>query len=247
MAAVICENVTKKFRRHTGRQLLRQHVQAWFHSRGAAHDFYALKNVSFQIASGEGIGIIGSNGAGKSTLLGLISGLAQPNEGKVTVNGRIAALLELGSGFHPDLTGAENLRLNASLLGFTRRETEALFETIVDFAGLSEVMNEPLRTYSTGMSMRLAFSIAVNLNPDILIVDEVLAVGDQAFQVKCLDRIRELRKSGRTLLMVSHTPRVVQEFCDRALWLDHGELVMEGEAEQVLAAYQGTTAVSQGV
>ncbi len=247
MQAIVCEHITKTFRRHTGQQLLRQHIQSWWRRRREAHDFAALKDVSFEVASGEGVGIIGSNGAGKSTLLGLITGLAKPNKGSVTVNGRIAALLELGSGFHGDLTGAENLRLNASLLGFSKKETMALFDSIVEFAGLGEVIDEPLRTYSTGMSMRLAFSIAVNLNPEILIVDEVLAVGDQAFQTKCLERIRELRQAGRTLLLVSHSAAVVLEFCERALWLDHGELVMDGEAEQVVAAYQGQAAVSQGV
>src|SRR5205807_4501789 len=171
--------------------------------------FYALKNVSFEIESGNSVAIIGSNGAGKSTLLSLIYGLAKPSEGTITVNGKVAALLELGSGFHPDLTGAENLVLNASLLGFSRKQTTALFDSIVDFAGLAEVIDEPLRTYSSGMSMRLAFSIAVNVNPDILIIDEVLGVGDQAFQAKCHERIRTFRESGGTLLFVSHSPALV--------------------------------------
>ena len=145
------------------------------------------------------------------------------------------------------MTGAANLRLNASLLGFTRRETEALFDGIVEFSGIGDFINEPLRTYSSGMVVRLAFSIAVNLDPDILIIDEVLAVGDQNFQAKCHDRIRELRTAGKTLLFVSHSPALITEFCDRALWLDHGELVMQDQAERVLAAYHGQMTVSEGV
>ncbi len=244
MQLVVCENISKKFHRHTGQRLLREHVAGWWR-RTEQVDFYAIKNVSFEIESGTSVAIIGSNGAGKSTLLSLVYGLAQPTSGKITVNGKVAALLELGSGFHPDLTGAENLVLNASLLGFSRKETMALFDSIVDFAGLAEVIDEPLRTYSSGMAMRLAFSIAVNVSPDILIIDEVLGVGDQAFQAKCHDRIRSFRDGGGTLLFVSHATALVTEFCDRALWLDHGELVMQGETENVVAAYQGQIAVSQ--
>ncbi|MGA2599454.1 MAG: ABC transporter ATP-binding protein [Bryobacteraceae bacterium] len=246
MRLIHCDGVSKKFQRHTGQRLLRDHLTSWWKRRETI-DFYALKNVSFEIESGESVAIVGSNGAGKSTLLSLICGLARPNEGTIEVNGRIAALLELGSGFHPDLTGAENLRLNAALLGFSKRETLALFDSIVDFAGLADVIDEPLRTYSSGMVMRLAFSVAVNIDPDILIIDEILAVGDQAFQLKCMERIRRFRAAQKTLLFVSHSPTAVLQFCDRALWLDHGELIMQGEADNVLAAYQGKGTVSQNV
>jgi ABC-type polysaccharide/polyol phosphate transport system ATPase subunit len=246
MRLIHCDGVSKKFQRHTGQRLLRDHLTSWWKRRETI-DFYALKNVSFEIESGESVAIVGSNGAGKSTLLSLICGLARPNEGTIAVNGRIAALLELGSGFHPDLTGAENLRLNAALLGFSKRETLALFDSIVDFAGLADVIDEPLRTYSSGMVMRLAFSVAVNIDPDILIIDEILAVGDQAFQLKCMERIRRFRAAQKTLLFVSHSPTAVLQFCDRALWLDHGELIMQGEADNVLAAYQGKGTVSQNV
>lgn len=245
MQLVVCDRVSKKFHRHSGQRLLREHVAYWWRRKEPLVDFYAIKNVSFEIESGTSIGIIGSNGAGKSTLLSLIYGLAQPTEGSITVNGKVAALLELGSGFHPDLTGAENLVLNASLLGFSRKETTALFDTIVDFSGLAEVIDEPLRTYSSGMAMRLAFSIAVNVKPDILIIDEVLGVGDQAFQAKCHDSIRSFREAGGTLLFVSHSPALVAGFCDKALWLDHGELVMQGDTKQVVAAYQGNVALMQ--
>jgi ABC-type polysaccharide/polyol phosphate transport system ATPase subunit len=162
------------------------------------------------------------------------------------VNGKTAGLLELGAGFQPILTGAENLYLNASLLGFTKRRTKELFDAIVDFAGLADVIDEPLRTYSSGMSLRLAFSIAINVNPDILMVDEILAVGDQAFQAKCLARMKQFRDSGKTLIFVSHSLRTATEFCDRALWLDQGELVMQGRAEDVAAAYEGRATLSHG-
>lgn len=246
MPAILCSHVSKRFQRHKGQKLLREHLASWW-KRSEHVDFWALKDVSFEVAEGEGLAIVGSNGAGKSTLLSLVYGLAQPTGGTIKVNGRVAALLELGSGFHPDLTGAENLQLNASLLGFTRRQTMALFEPIVEFAGLSDVIDEPLRTYSSGMAMRLAFSIAVNMDPDILIIDEVMAVGDHAFREKCHDRIERLRNAGKTLLFVSHSSAQVAQYCDRALWLDHGELVMQGKTREVTAAYEGSVAVSQSV
>ena len=178
-------HVSKSFHRTGGQQLLRQYVADLF---GGAdkNPFEALKDVNFHIGDGECVGVIGANGAGKSTLLSLITGLAPPSKGTVKVNGRIAALLELGAGFHQDLTGRENVILNAALMGFTRRQAYELYEQIVDFAEMAEFMEEPLRTYSNGMKLRLGFSVAINLDPDILIIDEVLAVGDQAFQTKCI-------------------------------------------------------------
>lgn len=240
---ISCRAVSKTFRRHTGPKLMRQHLSDFTKQR-PQDLFYALKNVSFEVNEGESVAVVGGNGAGKSTLLSLVTGLAQPDEGNLIVTGRVAALLELGSGFHPDLTGAENVRLNAALLGFTRKQTEAIFDSVVEFSGVGDFINESLRTYSSGMFVRLAFSVAVNLNPDILIIDEVLAVGDQSFQHKCTERIRELRHSGKTLLFVSHNPGAVLELCDRALWLDHGELMMAGDAREVLDAYQGRAAVA---
>ena len=184
MAIITCQDVWKTFRHHTGPKLFREQVASWFRKDPAA-DFHALKGVSFEVNHAEGLAVIGSNGAGKSTLLSLVTGLAAPSRGRVEVKGRVAALLELGSGFHPDLTGAENIYLNASLLGFNQRETRAMFDSIVDFAGVGEFIHEPLRAFSSGMVVRLAFSIAVNVDPDILIIDEVLAVGDASFQEKC--------------------------------------------------------------
>jgi ABC-type polysaccharide/polyol phosphate transport system ATPase subunit len=201
--------------------------------------FYALKGITFRLQKGESMGIVGSNGAGKSTLLRLVSGVAVPDVGRVIVNGRVASLLELGAGFHPDLTGAENLRLYASLLGISRQRVKDLFGPIVKFSGVGDFINEPLRTYSAGMQMRLAFSVAIHMDPDILVVDEVLAVGDQDFQSKCYDKICNLRRAGKTLLFVSHSTSAVRALCDRALWIDHGELIFDGRAIETIEAYEG--------
>ena len=238
MAIISCEHVSKTFKRHTGQRLLRHHVSSWF-NRHQSEVFYALRDVSFSVREGESLGICGSNGAGKSTLLNLITGLGRPEAGKVEVNGKVGALLELGSGFHPDLTGAENLRINAALNGFSRSRTRALFDSIVEFSGIGEFIDEPLRTYSNGMVLRLAFSVAITMEPDVLIVDEILAVGDQSFQAKCHDRIRELRNRGTTFVCVSHSPGMLQDLCDVGLWLDHGQIVLQGRMGDVLHAYQG--------
>ena len=233
------ESVSKTFSHSTGPRLLRTYIQHRFRERDV---FYALKNISFQIFERETVAVVGSNGAGKSTLLSVVAGLAAPTSGKVHVNGRVAALMQLGSGFHPDLTGRENVRLNAALLGLTRAQTNAAFDAIVEFSGIGDFMNEAVRTYSSGMVMRLAFAVAVNVNPDILIVDEVLMVGDQAFQSKCLERIFRFRDEGKTLLFVSHNLAVVRQICTRALWLDRGELILDSSIEEVLAAYEGLRA-----
>jgi ABC-type polysaccharide/polyol phosphate transport system ATPase subunit len=236
MAVIDFQNVSKTFARAGGRMLLRDYMGA-FVRRRHRDPFYALRNVSFRVDHGESVAVIGSNGAGKSTLLGLVAGLSDPNEGVVKIEGRVAALLELGAGFHPDLTGTENVWLNASLMGITRKRTAELFDQIVEFSDIGDFIDEPLRTYSTGMMMRLAFSVAVHCDPDILLIDEVLVVGDQAFQAKCFERIRSLRRQGKTLLCVSHSVTMVLELCDRAIWLDHGRLVREGKPSEVLDAY----------
>jgi lipopolysaccharide transport system ATP-binding protein len=237
MNVIEFHNVSKKYHRHAGQMLLRNHLTRFF-SRQREVPFYALKRVSFSVERGESLAVIGGNGAGKSTLLGLVAGIAKPDEGSVAVNGQVAALLELGSGFHPDLTGRENVRLNAALLGLSRKQTAAAFEAIVEFSGIRDFIDEPLRTYSTGMMMRLAFSVAINRDPEILLIDEVLAVGDASFQAKCIEKIHSFRKAGKTLLFVSHTP-MIHQLCDRALWLDHGELILSGPATDVSAAYAG--------
>ncbi len=240
MKVIEFQSVSKKYQRHVGQMLLRNHLARLFAAQREV-PFYALKQVSFTVERGESLAVIGSNGAGKSTLLGLVAGVSKPDEGTVTVNGQIAALLELGSGFHPDLTGRENVRLNAALLGMSRTQTDEAFEHIVEFSGIREFIDEPLRTYSTGMMMRLAFSVAINRDPEILLIDEVLAVGDAAFQAKCIERIHGFRKAGRTLLFVSHSA-MVQKLCDRAIWLDHGELIQSGPVDEVSEAYAGRQA-----
>jgi ABC-type polysaccharide/polyol phosphate transport system ATPase subunit len=237
MSVIEFHNVSKKFNRHAGQMLLRNHLTRFF--MGQKEDpFFALKHVSFSVERGESLAVIGSNGAGKSTLLGLAAGISQPDEGTVAVNGQLAALLELGSGFHPDLTGRENVRLNAALLGLSRKQTATAFERIVEFSGIREFIEEPLRTYSTGMVMRLAFSVAINRDPEILLIDEILAVGDAAFQAKCIEKVHEFRNAGKTLLCVSHS-NMIRQLCDRAIWLDHGELILSGAVPDVLEAYAG--------
>jgi lipopolysaccharide transport system ATP-binding protein len=241
MIRIDCQNVSKSFPHSAGRMLLRAHLLKWFNQ--TRHErFFALKNVTFQINDGESVAVIGRNGAGKSTLLGLVAGLAEPDEGRLRVNGRVAALLELGSGFHPDLTGAENLILYASLLGLGRRETYAAMETIVDFSEIGDFIHEPLRTYSSGMVVRLAFSVAIQADPDILIVDEVLGVGDTGFQAKSSNALKQMRERGKTLLFVSHAVQSVEQMCERAVWLDHGQVMADGGVHDVVAAYEGLAA-----
>lgn len=232
------ERVSKAFYMHSGRQLLRRHIAHWFSGRYKER-FWALKDVSFRLEPGEGLALVGTNGAGKSTLLSVIAGLAEPDGGRVSVTGRIGALLQLGGGFHIELSGAENVWLNASLLGLSRRRTRELFDSIVEFSGIGEFIGEPVRTYSSGMMMRLAFAVAVQMDPDIFIVDEILAVGDHAFQAKCREKIRELRRSGKTLLAVSHAAAGILDICERGVWLDHGQVVMDGGLREVVAAYEG--------
>ncbi len=238
MAHVTFRNVSKTFSRQS-RQFV---VKFFFDSllgrrRGDQGDVHALTDVSFDVRNGQSLGIVGHNGAGKSTLLNLVAGLTVPESGTVSVDGRLMALLELGAGFHPDLTGIENLRMNAALCGLTRKETERAQDQIVDFAELKDFVREPLRTYSAGMILRLAFSIAVHVEPDILLLDEVLAVGDKDFQQKCHRRIFELRDRGTILLCVSHVPTTLHELCDRGLWIEKGKVQMEGPAAEVFDAY----------
>jgi ABC-type polysaccharide/polyol phosphate transport system ATPase subunit len=193
--------------------------------------------VSFTVEHGESVAIVGGNGAGKSTLLSLVAGLTEPDGGRVIVNGRVAPLLELGVGFHPELTGAENIRLNASLLGLSRQRTSDIYDKVVDFAEIGDFIHERLRAYSSGMILRLAFSVAIHCDPEILLVDEVLVVGDQAFQTKCMEKIKSFRRQGKTMLCVSHASAMVLALCDRAIWLERGHVVMTGRASEVQEAY----------
>ena len=206
--------------------------------RGRRRNYlWALRGASFSIPRGRMVGIIGPNGAGKSTLLRLIGGLSEPDEGTLTTNGHVSGLLELGAGFHPDLTGRENVFITGVVGGLTRAEVAERFQRIVDFAELSRFIDSPLRTYSSGMYMRLAFSVAIHAEPDILLIDEVLAVGDQEFQSKCNQRIAEFRAGGATIVLVSHDARVVRELCDDALWIEDGAIVELGKAADVASRY----------
>ena len=199
--------------------------------------FDALKGVSFDVAAGRTFGIVGRNGSGKSTLLKLIAGIGRPTEGLVTVQGRVSALIELGAGFHPEISGRENVYVNGMMLGLAKREIAARFDEIVAFAELEEFIDAPVKTYSSGMYMRLGFAVAIHVDPDVLLIDEVLAVGDEAFTHKCLDKFAEFRRRGRTVLLVTHSLDLVTRFCDEALWLDGGVARAQGDPRRVIDAY----------
>ena len=201
-------------------------------------DFWALRDISFEVRAGETVGVIGRNGAGKTTLLQIIAGVLQPTEGEVSVEGRVTALLELGSGFNHEYTGRENILLSGQIMGFSEEEMRARLDVIVRFAELEEFVDQPVKTYSTGMIMRLAFAAAIHVDPDVLIVDEALSVGDVYFQRKSLDRIEYFRQAGKTVLFVSHDPRLIQRFCTRALWIEGGRIAMIGAAKEVVTAYE---------
>ena len=203
-------------------------------------NYNALKNVSFEIKKGESVGVLGKNGAGKSTLLKILTGVQIPTSGEVYVNGRIAALLELGAGFNPSLTGLENIFFQGAIMGFTREEMNSKLERIIDFAGIGEFINQPVKNYSSGMFARLAFSISINVDPDILIVDEALSVGDFTFQQKCLRELKKLKDLGKCILFVSHDVNAIQVFCESAILLDKGELVKKGSAKEIVSLYQST-------
>jgi ABC-type polysaccharide/polyol phosphate transport system ATPase subunit len=205
--------------------------------RSRSERFVALDDVSLKIERGETVGLIGPNGAGKSTLLKLVSGIIEPTSGRMMTHGRVGALLELGAGFHPDLTGRENIYLNGSILGLSRTEIRDKMDEIIAFAELERFIDAPVRHYSSGMYVRLGFSVAVHTEPDILLVDEVLAVGDAAFQRKCTDKIDAMRSDGVTILFVSHNPGIVRKICKRAVWLDEGRCVADGSAEAIAARY----------
>ena len=205
--------------------------------------FLALDDVSFAIESGTTVGLLGHNGSGKSTLLKCVAGILRPSAGEIRTRGRVAALLELGAGFNPELTGRENIFMNASILGLTRRETERIFDDIVDFAELERFIDMQVRHYSSGMYVRLGFAVAVNVEPDILLVDEVLSVGDEGFQRKCLDRVARFQRDGRTILVVTHAAELVRSVCDRAIVLDHGRMVADTAPGEAVRIFRETLAV----
>jgi ABC-type polysaccharide/polyol phosphate transport system ATPase subunit len=199
--------------------------------------FPALRGVSFTVPKGCTYGVIGRNGSGKSTLLKCVAGISRPNSGTIAVDGRISALIELGAGFHPEISGRENIFINGIMLGLTKREVQKRFDEIVEFAELQDFIDAPVKTYSSGMYMRLGFAVAIHVDPEVLLVDEVLAVGDQGFTLKCLDKFSEFRRRNKTILLVTHTLDLVERFCDQALWLDKGQTKAEGEPKRVVAAY----------
>ncbi len=205
--------------------------------RGDGSRFYALQNVSFEIKHGEVVGIIGRNGAGKSTLLKVLSRITEPTSGRVVIRGRVGSLLEVGTGFHPELSGRENIYLNGAILGMTRKEIERKFDEIVAFAETEKFLDTPVKHYSSGMYVRLAFAVAAHLEPEILLVDEVLAVGDSAFQKKCLGKMGDVAETGRTVLFVSHNMRAVQQLCPRSLWISEGQIALDDRTERVISAY----------
>jgi len=209
-------------------------------------EFWALRDINFEVRRGECVGVIGRNGAGKSTLLQIVTGTLQPTTGTVERKGRIAALLELGSGFNPEFTGRENVYMNAAILGLTKKETDAKYREIVDFADIGDFVDQPVKTYSSGMMVRLAFAVQVMVDPDILIVDEALAVGDAAFQSRCLARMELLKQKGTTLFLVTHDTRIVQRFCSRAIWLNAGNIAFDGEVETATCKYLNFIFGNQG-
>ena len=233
---VSVENVSREFRKYyqkTFKEFLTDR-----HAKNFNKVFWALKDVSFEVKDGSTLGLLGRNGSGKSTLLKIISGVLTPINGQVTRPVATAALLELGAGFQPDMTGRENIYLNSSILGRSKKDTENVIDDIIDFSGISEFIDTPVKFFSSGMYARLGFSIAIHTDPELLLVDEVLAVGDEPFQKKCLDRIQSMQKEGRTIILVTHDTNTVAQFCDTAVALDHGTVLAKGDTTSVINAYR---------
>jgi ABC-2 type transport system ATP-binding protein len=239
---IICADaVSMKFRISSDRiQSIKEFAIAALRRKLNYQDLWALKSVNFTIQKGEVVGIIGSNGAGKSTLLKIISGILKPTLGTIHVRGNVVPMLELGSGFDHDLTGRENIFLNGAILGYSKSFLESKYDEILEFSGLKQFIDTPIRNYSSGMMMRLAFSIATVVHPEILIVDEILSVGDEAFQHKSRMKMKELMSGGTTVLFVSHSLSQIREMCDRVIWLDHGMVKMIGETNEICDAYQSS-------
>lgn len=236
--AILVESVSKNFRLYRERN--RYIKSAVLRGRRARYEeFWALEDVSFTVDHGATLGLIGSNGSGKSTMLKCLTGIYRPDKGKITMNGSVAALLELGAGFHPELSGRENIFLNAAILGMSKRDAERNFDSIVEFAGLERFIDTPVKNFSSGMTVRLGFSIATHVEPEILLIDEVLSVGDQAFQRKSSEKIEQFRRDGRTIVVVSHSLGAVQQLCKEVIWLEKGTLKMRGPAADVIAHYTG--------
>jgi ABC-type polysaccharide/polyol phosphate transport system ATPase subunit len=242
-AAIVAQSLSKRYRRQSAGFRLRTLKSALLgggltEGLRADETIAALTDVSFEVAKGEAFGVVGGNGSGKSTLLKLVAGILKPSSGTVTVDGRLSALIELGAGFHPEISGRENVFINGAVLGLSRAEVERRYEEIVEFSGLGDFLEEPVKNYSSGMYVRLGFAVAVHTNPDVLLVDEVLAVGDEAFAHRCLRHIEEMLRAGKTILFVSHSLELVEGLCDRVLWLDRGRPRLVGEPRRVIDAYR---------
>jgi len=237
--AVVVYQVSKRFRRYHADApgTIHEALMRGLKKLMVAEQFWALRHVSFCIQRGRTVGVVGRNGAGKSTLLRLIAGVGRPDEGRIEVNGQVRALLNLGAGFHPELTGRENLVIHGVIGGLTRRQVADRSDAIIEFAELEDFIDSPLRTYSSGMQMRLAFSIAIHSSPELLLIDEVLAVGDVAFQRKCLDRIAHLKAKGCTIILVTHDVNTVEQLCEQAVWLRAGRVEAYGPSETVVSRY----------
>ncbi len=239
-------DVTQRFRVVQERpDTVRELFSKFFRHESKVHDFEAVKNASFEVFRGEMVGILGQNGSGKSTLLKIIAGVYKPTFGKVEVTGTVAPLLELGAGFHPELTGRENITLNGLLLGYSKREIRGREEKIIEFAEIGDFIDAPVKQYSSGMYTRLAFSVATEVNPDILVMDEILAVGDIQFQQKCFDRLQRFREAGKTILLVTHSVSQVLDYCDRGLVMDKGQIVFNGDPRGAVQRYAGEKAVEE--
>ncbi len=240
------ENVTQRFRLIQERpDSLRELFTKLFRSKSEFHDFEAVRNASFEVRQGEMVGLIGRNGSGKSTLLKIVAGVYQPTFGRVEVHGSIAPLIELGAGFHGELTGRENVLMNGLLMGFTKREMQAREQSIIEFAGIGDFIDSPVKQYSSGMYTRLGFAVATEVNPDILVVDEILAVGDAQFQQKCFERLENFRRTGKTILFVTHSLNQIVEHCDRALYLEKGQIVADGDPGQIVNLYKAANGIEQ--
>ena len=233
------ENVTQRFRVIQERpDSLRELFSKFFRHESTFHDFDAVKNVSFEVSKGQMLGLIGRNGSGKSTLLKIIAGVYRPTSGTVQVKGSVAPLIELGAGFHHELTGRENILINGLLMGYSKREMQEREQRIVDFAAIGDFIDSPVKQYSSGMYMRLAFSVATEIDPEILLIDEILAVGDAPFRQKCFDRLQAFRKAGKTIVFVTHSMEQVATHCDRAILIDHGSIVAAGLPREVISIYE---------
>src|SRR6266566_5102029 len=242
MNAIELTNVTKVYRRYARRRQFATLKSALLtgsliQDLQPDEKFPALQGVSFAVEAGTTVGVIGRNGSGKSTALKLVAGITKPSAGTVRVNGRISALIELGAGFHPEISGRENVFINGIMLGLTKRQIQDRFDEIVDFAELTEFIDAPVKTYSSGMYMRLGFAVAIHVDPDVLLVDEVLAVGDEGFTHKCLDKFAEFKRRGKTILLVTHSLGMVERFCDEALWLAAGRVKGSGDPKRIVGAY----------